>query len=254
MKKSKKNITDRPKQQKPPHFQNRPLNRFQQDYIADLIAKASFLKLTEKPRWKEILTKIYISQDQDAAKGLLEAINTKYADKFVKQDPFYSIEKNLDGDFLLGHGEDGKPFGLDWEQLVRHIFVSGQAGFGKTNLMKFLFLQAKEKGIHSNYLDRKGDIEHAVREGIDSIYWPYMRINPLCPPDSKINIRSYINEFVNVFCELMEFWVRGKSIFRHGVDILFNNYDLYRRWPFWNWDTMNFPTLNELIEVFESKV
>ena len=72
-------------------------------------------------------------------------------------------------------------------------------------------------------------------------------------PDSSVRLEEYRNDFVKAFCEIMQFWQRGMSIFLRGLDQLYREFDVYQRWPVWNWDTMTFPSVVDLLALFKSK-
>jgi hypothetical protein len=224
----------------------------QGNWINTLLAIVKELKLSEVPQLSAIVQKIAHKNDQHSAEKLVRRLSKAYYEQKISPNLFLSFEQNLEGEILLGHTDDGKPVGLNRQDLVRHTFISGQSGFGKSNLLKLMFLQAKEKGIHVVHIDRKGDLEHAVREGVDSIYWPDIKTNFLCPPDSDVNIYEYRNDFVKAFAELMQFYQRGMSVFLLGVDFLYREFEVYDRWPQWDWNTMQFPTVLDLLAVFKS--
>lgn len=77
-----------------------------------------------------------------------------------------------------------------------------------------------------------------AREGVDNINWRHLRNSVLCPPDPLVSIHEYRNDFVKVFCELMQFWQLGTSIFLRGLHLLYCDVQVYERWPVWDWSTM----------------
>ena len=210
------------------------------------------LKLSEVPKIANLVKRIAVKRDQRAAQKMVKRLASSFYEQQVTPNHFLSMETDLEGEILIGHTLNERAFGLNRDVLNRHTFISSQSGFGKSNLIKLLFYQAREKGIHAIHFDRKGDLEHAVRYGMDSISWRHFRRNPLCPPGTQVDIREWRNDFVKAFCELQQFWQRGLSLFLIGVDLLYKKFDVYRRWQEWDWNTMTFPTLIDLLAVFRS--
>ena len=158
----------------------------------------------------------------------------------------------LDGEFLLGQTNSGQSFGLTREEVNRHVFISGQSGVGKSTLIDNLFRRGHELGVHCVHFDRKGDLEHLARDGVESYSWRHLRINPLCPPSTLVDISEYRNDFVKAFCELNQFMQRGTSLFMRGVDELYRAFGVYERWRSWEWGARPFPTLADLLSLFRS--
>ena len=121
--------------------------RTEPDWISRLIHIATELKLNEDPEFAETVKKVALKGNQSIAKKLVQRLSSQYYENQLKPNHFRSMETDsLNGEFLLGYTEDGKPFGLDREDLVRHVLISGQSGSGKTELLKSLFLQTRENG------------------------------------------------------------------------------------------------------------
>ncbi|MBI4454737.1 MAG: ATP-binding protein [Acidobacteria bacterium] len=224
-----------------------------QNWIALLIEIVRTLKLSELPQVVALVRKIAIKGDQRAAEKLAKRLSSHYYGQVLAPNHFISMERNLDGDILLGFTDDGKRFGLSRQELVRHVLLTGQSGSGKSNSIKLIVVQARRFEIPTIHFDRKGDLEHAVRDGIDSIRWDEMRINPLCPPDEDVSPEEWRNDFAKAFCELNQFFQRGLSIFLVGVDTLFKTFGVYDNWRHWDCKTMVFPTLIDLLELFKSR-
>ena len=118
-----------------------------QDPITQLVTLARSLRLGEIPRLASQIEKVIQKGDQAVAAKLVKRFSRQYARQLVRPDWFISAEDNFDGEFLLGHTEDGRRFGLDREQLVRHVFISGQSGFGKSNLIEVILRQANGEEV-----------------------------------------------------------------------------------------------------------
>ena len=221
--------------------------------ISQLIQVVRQLKLNEHPKIACLVEKIAVKQDHQAASKLMKRLARVYYEQQLTPNQFISADQNLDGYISIGHTDDNKRIGLTEEELSRHTFVSGQSGMGKTNLLELVFMQAKERGLHAVYYDRKGDLDHAVSSGIDVIHWRQHRGNILCPADCGVSVEEHRNDFVTVFVELMQFQQRGRSVFLLGLDSLYRAFDVYERWPAWDWNTMQFPTLIDLLDVFKSR-
>ena len=132
------------------------------------------------------------------------------------------------------------------------ILVSGSAGSGKTTYLLNLIDQLREQEIYTLYIDPKSDLAHGVRYGIDSFPGHKIKLNPLCPPGPRVDLCQFRNLSAKLFCEQFQFFQRGFSIFLLGMDFLYRKFDVYRRWPNWDWKTMDFPTLHDLLDVFQS--
>ena len=205
------------------------------DPIIQLINITKALKYDEVERIRNLVERIAIKGDSKAAAKLIKRFAPAFYRQQLAPDLFLSREDDFQGEFLLGHKPDGREFGLGRQELVRHVFLSGQSGAGKTSLLKAIHKQAQERAVHSVYWDRKSDMDHLVREGFDAFWWPHLRINPLCPPSNLVNIFEWRNDASKAFSELHQFLARGSSLFMLGLDQLYKNFDVYSRWPNWDW-------------------
>ena len=222
------------------------------DPVALLFAMNRSLRLEETPL-AATAARIAAKNDQKPAAKLAKRLASAYYPQQLNPNHFLSLETGLDGDFLLGQTNGGQRLGLTRDEMNRHVFISGQSGVGKSTLIDNLFRRGRELGIHCVHFDRKGDLEHRVREGVESYSWPHLRINPLCPPSTRVNIHEYRNDFVKAFCELNQFMQRGTSLFMRGVDELYRAFRVYERWPSWEWGAQPFPTLADLLALFRGK-
>ena len=223
------------------------------DFITTLTMIAKVLKLYDHPGWADFIEKITNSGNQKFAERVVRALTPLYHDQQLRPNHFRSFQENLDGEFVIGHTDDGRPFGLSREELVRHVFLPGQSGTGKTNCLDIIFSQAQQRGVHVVYMDRKSDFAHMARHGIDVIHWSDMRVNPLEPASSAVSIHEHRNNHSMVFGETMQFQQRGRSVYREGLDAKYKELSVYARWPDWNWGTMRFPTLLDLRDQFKSR-
>ena len=116
-----------------------------------------------------------------------------------------------EGSMRIGKLEDGKTFTLSPEDLFRHVYVIGQTGTGKTNLLKLLARSLHSLGYPVFVIDPHGDLGEELAETVsDAIYLHPTRspfgINPLeLPPlDDRnqaitISLDTLMNLFTNVF-------------------------------------------------------
>lgn len=222
------------------------------DSIRLLLEMTAKLRLSSNPQFARLVAGVATAGNQAAARKLVKLLAPAFYQNQVAPNHFLSTESDLDGPILIGHTPDGRRFGLRPEHLVRHTGIFGGSGFGKSNLLDLIATQARDNAIHTIVFDRKADMQHHARDGVDCIHWSQMRINPLCPAHRAVSIFEHRNDFVPAFCELMQFQQRGTSIFLLGLDALYKAFDVYERWPRWDWHTMAFPTLLDLLDVFKS--
>jgi len=250
MRKANNQLEPITRQATPNKYSPYPKARSPEDWVRRLIEIVRALKLNENPKIADLVEKIALTGNQKAARKMVKRFADAYYKQLLNPDNFISLADNLEGEFLIGYTEDGRPFGLDRPELNCHCGIFSQSGFGKSTIIKNLLMQGKGK-IHQVSIDRKGDLEFAVREGIDNIHWSKKRRNVLCPSDSQVSIQEYRNIFAVIFSEIMQFMERGKSIFLFGLDYLYKEFDVYKRWPVWDWESMTFPTLIDLLELFK---
>lgn len=182
---------------------------------------------------------IGVKGDERAAEKWVKALAPAFMQQQLTPDRFLSMETELAGDLLLGRTDDGREVGLTWEELNRHVYISGQSGFGKSVTLKNLFLEAERRSIHAIHIDRKGDLEHTARDGVLNIHWTELRLNPL---EWTGDVYEYRNEFAKLFCDCMQFFQRGLSVFLVALDTLFSNAGAYEgALP---------PTLSDLLRLF----
>lgn len=213
----------------------------------------SALKLNENPKIASLVRGIAVAGNEKAAQKLAKRLAKDFYEQKIRPDWFISRDGDLGGDVVLGFTDGGVAVGQNDEEKVRHTGIFGGSGFGKTSLMKSHFLQSKRNGTPVIYIDRKNDMDHAAREGVDVIYWQKFRINCLCPGDSSLNIYEYRNEFTKLFADHMNFMARGQSVFLMGLDELYRKYRVYERWNEWDWSTMEFPTTRDLLALFKGR-
>ena len=222
------------------------------DAVALLRDMVRALRL-ENTHYARTAAKIATRNDQRTAAKLARRLASAYYQQQLAPDRFLSYEEGLDGAFRLGHMPGRRALGLTSADMNRHVFISGQAGTGKSNLLINLFRQAASQGVHCVYFDRKGDVEHLARQGVESYQWRHLRINPLCPPSTRVDAYEFRNDFVKAFAEANQLMVRGSSLFLRGVDELYRRFEVYERWPRWDWRKHRFPTLADLLALFRSK-
>lgn len=215
-----------------------------------LVEMTKTLRLNEVPSFARLVRNIVVSRNIHAAQNVINCLAPAYHQQIVKPDPFLSVAGDLDGEILLGTTPSGKRVGLNRMDLVRHIFISGQSGTGKSALIKSLVLQCQQAGIPLLHFDRKADLAHLAPQ-LDTIRWQNDRDNPLLPPHPAVNIYEYRNDIAKMFAEMMQFWQRGLSIFLLGLDMLYKKFAVYDRWPSWDW-AEPFPTLMDLALLFKS--
>lgn len=220
--------------------------------IQMLIEATRTLRLNESNEFSEFVRRISMTGNERAAEKCLRMLAPALYRQQLQPDQFLSLEQNLGGDINLGTLPNGQPFGLDRQQLVRHTGIFGQSGGGKSNTLKHVVYQTRDAGIFAIHIDRKGDLEHAVRDGIDSVHWSELRLNPLCPLSYTVDIREYRNDFAKLWGDLFQFFARGLSIFLLALDQLYSDFHVYDRWGSWDWKHMRFPTLHDLLNVLKS--
>jgi hypothetical protein len=224
------------------------------DWISMLLMIVHELHLNEVPKLSSVVQKIAIKQDQKSAEKLVKRLAALYYKNKLNPNLFASFEEDLEGEIVIGTTSNGKPFGLRIEQdLPKHVFISGQSGSGKSNLLELIIYQLFEKKIHCVTFDRKSDLTHSVKDGILSIRWNQIRKNFLCPPDTSCSIHEWRNDHCKAFPELMQSFQRGGSIYLQAVDTLYKEFQCYERWANWDWETMTFPTLKDLYLLMTDK-
>jgi predicted transcriptional regulator len=238
--------------EKPPVVQQRP--QFQKDWVSKLVLIVQELRLQGVEQIASMVQKIALKQDQKSAEKLVKGLAALYYKNQLNPNHFASFESDTEGEITLGATTNGKPFGLRIEEdLPKHVFISGQSGSGKSNLLELIICQLFEKKIHCVTFDRKSDLTHLVKDGILSIHWTQIRKNFLCPPNNYCSIHEWRNDHCKAFPELMQSFQRGGSIYLQAVDLLYKQFQCYERWANWNWDTMAFPTMKDLYVLLKSK-
>lgn len=234
------------------HTQPDP-GRGEPDWTALLLHVARVLRLTDNPRFRRLLQNILIRRNQTAAKKLMQRLAPAYYAQQIAPDQFLSAETDLDGEFVIGTTDDGRELGLSRDEITRHVAVFGQSGTGKTTLMIRFFLQAKALGVPAIFFDRKGDCDHLARRGVLVLHWSQFAENVLCPPHCQASIVEWRNDLVKLTAEVMKFLERGSSVFIAAVDRLYEQFGVYDGWRTWGWQTRDFPSLQDLLAVLQSK-
>lgn len=224
-----------------------------QNPVALLIDTVKILKWNGKPDVARLVEKIAIKGDQRAAERLLRRLARPFYQQLLTPDPFLTASPGLEGEVLLGHTDAGHPVSLTREDLNRHGLITGSSGTGKSTLVEQIIVQLSSLGIYTLHYDLKGDLCHAVRDGIDSIRWSERRDNFLCPADSATDIHEYRNDEVRAISGLHQFQARGTAVIFKAIDTLYHEFDVYSRWQHWDWSSMTFPTPADLLLLLESK-
>ena len=225
-----------------------------QDWVRTLVMMVKDLKLNEVAQIANPVRAIILKNDQRMAEKFCLFLKRIYTDHQLNPDPYLSREKNLESEIVLGSTLEGKPLGIPLIDLTRHLFTSGQSGSGKSVFLENIIFQLIEQQIPVVHFDRKGDLVYAVSKGIDSIHWEHLRKNFLCPPDNQVSPLEWRNSHVAAFSELMQFYQRGMSIYLQGVHTLYKRFNVYENWHKWNWQTIRFPTMKDLLAIFKDPI
>jgi hypothetical protein len=226
----------------------------QLDWIVVLLNISKALKFQDNPQIADLVRNIALKGNQEIAKGFVQRLAPAHYAQLVNPDHFISYADNLSGEFALGTTFDGKGFGLTRRNINENVAIVGEPGSGKSNLLELIVQQCQRNGVYVQSFDRKGDFLPAVRYGVDSIHWQYAALNPLCPHDTGIDIYSYRNHFSKIFVELGGFLQRGSAVFLLGLDAVYRQFHVYENWGRWDWQTMQFPTMRDLLDIFKNPV
>lgn len=109
-----------------------------------------------------------LSIGESAIQRAPELYRGRLFDSVVKIDshpelPSAQTIETLDGMMLGYRVDDGQPIILDWEQWMRHCFIVGQSGVGKTVLGEWLMFQQIMRGGGLLFVDGKLDEKNLAR-------------------------------------------------------------------------------------------
>ncbi len=212
------------------------------------------LKLTDDPKWKRLLKGILIKNNEKAAQKYITKLQSPYADHLITPNNFRSGLTDLNGEFEIAPTIEDKLFGLDRQELNRHMLIAGSSGGGKSFLIKKIIKQAKRKNLYVIHYDPKGDLEHTVREGMISFHYSKIRSNPLCPSSPRVTIEGHRNILGSICADLFEVKERGRAIIRISLDELYKQFGVYDRWETWDWNTMVMPTMRDWLTLLKSPI
>ena len=83
------------------------------------------LKLNDSEKFVRLVKAIAIKNDHRMAQKVIKRLDEKYLTQVLNPDHFLSADKDLEGEFFGGTTPDGRAFGQDREELVRHTLVHG---------------------------------------------------------------------------------------------------------------------------------
>lgn len=134
--KLEKRNEERQKNPRPqPYMPNPSGKKDQNSYIfRQLLDAAKFLKKNEDPQIADLVDRIIRSENFKAAEQLLLKWSPELNKQNLDPDHFLSMEKNLEGEFLLGYKEDGRAVGINRGELNRHVFFFWPSRFWENEL------------------------------------------------------------------------------------------------------------------------
>ncbi len=141
------------------------------------------------------------------------------------------VDREVDGDLKIGNVRHaGVDFGLNLEELVQHLLITGRAGAGKTTLIYIILLQLLEYGIPFWTFDFKEDYRHIVKADPNSevfvFNWETFRFNPLRPPPG-VPAKIWIQAFSNVFCQAYWLLDASQGVINEHVAELYEEYGVF---------------------------
>jgi hypothetical protein len=138
--------------------------------------------------------------------------------------------ENVDGEFLIGNVTHGKKitkslFGIDRDELNKHVLVVGSTGTGKTNLLNRIMLQLHQAGVPFLCLSLKQDQRPLMQLiGPLKIIPSYrLKLNPIEPP-SGVDQRSWNQALTDVYGTTQDIMIGGSDYFAEHLDYQLNKF------------------------------
>jgi len=119
--------------------------------------------------WNEKTQAIYFDiianlEDAQLYEAYKKALMPEVLSRLEGISPFPIPDESIDGKIRFGDAENGKPAGVNPEELMQGTLIVGRPGAGKTTLTYNLIEKANQLGIHSLILDIKKDYRHLIRK------------------------------------------------------------------------------------------
>ncbi|MEM4409110.1 MAG: hypothetical protein QXI19_10255 [Candidatus Caldarchaeum sp.] len=146
-------------------------------------------------------------------------------------NPFLNPARSREGPFVIGYsitGGEVYPIAIGEQTLLRHIFVGGATGSGKTNWLNFLGSQLLEAGKGVIWIDMKQEARHLLRLFPD--LWVFriedFRWNPLEPPGG-VAPKWWLNAFASVYSHAFGILHASEGAILQFLDDLYQQYGVY---------------------------
>ena len=214
--------------------------------INELVQLASISGMLNKKNVQTMLYAIGLDDDKELIDDAREYFGYNALGRIISQNPFDPLDEEVDisGEIELGEAmENGKPFGLDFDEMIQHILLAGMSGSGKTTILYNMMTQLLKKGIPFFCFDFKKEFRGYIRESDDVLVLrpENFKLNPLRPPEG-IPPSRWISIFSDVFCHSTSL-LEGSNSFL--LDQLNN---LFRLWGIFD-DTDTYPSFHELVKI-----